>query len=327
MFAGPQGRKGWMAARLLLLAAVLFPPVAAAQAWPAKPVRMLVNLPPGTPPDQISRAISPRLGEVLGQPVVVENRVGASGMIALEAVARTAADGYTLLYTPGFPVVIGVHLMKMPIDVTRDLEPVAPTARVASFLVVRPSLPVKSVAEFVTYARANPGQLNYGSGGNGSQPHIAAEMFARAANIRLTHIPYKGSTETLTALLGGQVDFTFDVGVAIGQIKAGKLRLLAVASPSRSSVFPDTPTMIEGGLEVNSSTIHGVYAPAGTPRDIVNRLNREIVRIMNGPELRTVLAGLAADLVTGTPQEFAEMQRRDREAFGAVVREAGIRAD
>jgi len=324
MFAGPTRR---IAARLLLLAAVLFPMVTEAQSWPAKPVRMLVNLPPGTPPDQIARAISPRLGEALGQPLVVENRVGASGMIALEAVARAAPDGYTLVYTPGFPVVIGVHLIKMPIDVVRDLEPVAPTARVASFLVVRPSLPVKSVAEFVAYARANPGKLNYGSGGNGSQPHIAAEMFARAANITMTHIPYKGSTETLTALLGGQVDFTFDVGVAIGQIKAGKLRLLAVASPSRSSIFPDTPTMIEAGLEVNSSTIHGVYAPTGTPRDIVNRLNREIVRIMQGPELRSVLTALAADLVTGTPQEFTEMQRRDREAFGAVVREAGIKAD
>jgi tripartite-type tricarboxylate transporter receptor subunit TctC len=298
-----------------------------AQSWPAKPLRMLVNLPPGTPPDQIARAISPRLGEALGQPVVVENRVGAAGIIALEAVARSAPDGYTLLYTPGFPVVVGPHLLKMPIDVARDLEPVAPTARVASFLVVRPSLPASSVAEFIAYARANPGKLNYGSGGNGSQPHIAAEMLARAAKIEIVHIPYKGSTETLTALLGGQLDFAFDVGVAIPQIKAGKLRLLAVASPARSSVFPGTPTLAESGIEVNASTTHGVYAPAGTPRDIVARLNREIVRIMQTPEVRGVLAALAADLVTGTPEEFAALQRRDRETFGVIVREAKIRAD
>jgi tripartite-type tricarboxylate transporter receptor subunit TctC len=259
--------------------------------------------------------------------VVVENRVGAAGIIALEQTARAAPDGYLLLYTPGFPVVVGPHLFKMSIDVAKDLEAIAPTARVSSFLVVRPSLPVNSVAELIAYARANPDKLNYGSGGSGSAPHIAAVMFSRAVKIQATHIPFKGSTETLTALLGGQIDFTFDVGVAIPQIKAGKLRLLAVASPARSSVFPDTPTMAETGTELNASTVHGVYAPAGISRDIVNRLNREIVRIMQTAELRAVLTALGADLLTGTAEEFAERQRRDRDAFGVIVREAGIRAD
>ncbi|OGA02055.1 MAG: hypothetical protein A3H35_12550 [Betaproteobacteria bacterium RIFCSPLOWO2_02_FULL_62_17] len=298
-----------------------------AQTWPVKPVRMLVNLPPGTPPDQIARAIAPRLGETLGQPVVVENRVGAAGVIALEQTAKSAPDGYLLLYTPGFPVVVGPHLFKMNFDVAKDLVPIAPTARVSSFLVVRPSLGVNSVAELIAYARANPGKLNYGSGGSGSAPHLAAVMFSRAAKIEATHIPFKGSTETLAALLGGQIDFTFDVGVAIGQIKAGKLRLLAVANPARSSVFPDTPTMAETGTELNASTTHGVYAPAGIARDIVTRLNREIVRIMQTPDLRKVLTALGADLLTGSAEEFAERQRRDRETFGVIVREAGIRAD
>ncbi len=298
-----------------------------AQAWPVKPVRMLVNLPPGTPPDQIARAISSRLGEPLGQAVVVENRAGAAGNIGLEAVGKATPDGYLLLYSPGFPIVVGPHLFKTSIDVAKDLEVITPTARVSSFLVVRPSLGINSVAELVAYARANPGKLNYGTGGSGSAPHLAAVMFSRAVKIQATHIPYKGSTETLTALLGGQIDFTFDVGVAIPQIKAGKLRLLAVANPARSSMFPDTPTMIESGTDLNASTVHGVYGPAGLARDIVLRLNREIVRIMQTAEVRAVLASLGADLVTGTADEFAERQRREREAYGAIVREAGLRAE
>ena len=312
-----------------LFAALLFACAlpAWAQAWPARPVRLLVNLPPGTPPDQIARALSARLAEMLGQPVVVENRAGASGYVGIEAIAKSAPDGYSLLYTPGFPIVIGPHLQKLNIDVTKDLEPIAPTARVTSFLIVRSTLPVRSVAELVSYARANPGKLNYGSGGNGSAPHIASAMMLRAAKIRATHIPYKGSTETLAALLGDQIDFTFDLGVAIPQIKAGKMRLLAVASPSRSALFPDTPTMAESGIEVNASTVHGVYAPAGTPREIITRLNRDIVRVMQTAEVKKVLDAIGADLVTGTAEEFADRQRRDRELFGAVVREANIRAE
>ena len=234
---------------LLLVFSLLCAGLTHAQSWPSKPVRLVVSLPPGTPPDQISRGLAPGLGEALGQPVVVENRVGANGILALEAVAKSPADGYTVLYTPGFPVVVGPHLLKMPIDVERDLIPVAPTARVTSFLVVPAAFPAKSLAEFVAYVRANPGKLNYGSGGNGSQPHIATAMFARAAKLDVVHVPYKGSTETLTALLGGQIDFTFDVGVAIAQVKAGKLRLLAVASGARSALFPDTPTLGEIGVE------------------------------------------------------------------------------
>ena len=199
---------GLLSRVLLLIGAIaVFGAPAWPQSWPAKPVRVLVTLPPGTPPDQIARAFAPRLAEAFGQPFVVENRVGANGLIALDAVAKAAPDGYTLAYTPMFPMVIGPHILKMPFDADRDLVPVATTARVASFFVVRSSLPVKNVAEFIAYARANPGKLNYGSGGNGSQPHVAAEMFAHAAKLQFTHIPYKGSTETLTALLSGQIDF------------------------------------------------------------------------------------------------------------------------
>ena len=307
--------------------AFAFVPPAWAQAWPFKPIRMIVNFPPGSGPDVITRIYSGRLGEALGQAVVVENRAGAAGNIGLEAVAKSAPDGYTLLNSPGGPIIINPHLYKLGIDVARDLEPVAPTARTSMFLVVRPSLPASSVAELIAYIRANPGKINYGSPGSGSMPHISAEMFSRAAKIQFTHVPYKGSAQVLTDLLGDQLNFTFDPGVAVPHIKAGKLRLLAVTSGARSPIFPNTPTMAEAGMDVNTSTLSGVYAPAGTPREIVTRLNREISRIMQTAEALAGLAAIATEAVTASPEEFAAHQRHDRERFGVVVREANIRAD
>jgi len=307
--------------------AFAFVPPAWAQAWPFKPIRMIVNFPPGSGPDVITRIYSGRLGEALGQAVVVENRAGAAGNIGLEAVAKSAPDGYTLLNSPGGPIIINPHLYKLGIDVARDLEPVAPTARTSMFLVVRPSLPASSVAELIAYIRANPGKINYGSPGSGSMPHISAEMFSRAAKIQFTHVPYKGSAQVLTDLLGDQLNFTFDPGVAVPHIKAGRLRLLAVTSGARSPIFPNTPTMAEAGMDVNTSTLSGVYAPAGTPREIIARLNREISRIMQTAQAHAALAVIATEGVTASPEEFAALQHRDRERFGAIVREANIRAD
>ena len=316
-------------ARCLITAAFVFAfaPLAWGQAWPVKPIRLIVNFPPGSGPDVITRIYSGRLGEALGQAVVVENRAGAAGNIGLEAVAKSAPDGYTLLNSPGGPIIINPHLYKLGIDVARDLEPVAPTARTSMFLVVRPSLPASSVAELIAYIRANPGKINYGSPGSGSMPHISAEMFSRAAKIQFTHVPYKGSAQVLTDLLGDQLNFTFDPGVAVPHIKAGKLRLLAVTSGARSPIFPNTPTMAEAGMDVNTSTLSGVYAPAGTPREIIARLNREISRIMQTAEAHAALAVIATEGVTASPEEFAALQHRDRERFGAIVREANIRAD
>ena len=288
---------------------------------------MVVNVAAGTGPDMIARVFAGPLGDALGQPIVIENRAGAGGNIGLEAAARSAPDGYTLLSTPGGPMVIGPHVYKGSIDVANELEPVAPTARTIMLLVVRPSIPVRSVAELVAYARANPGKLNFGSGGHGGGLHIAAEMLLRKANIRATHVPYKVATQVLTDMLGGQIDFTFDTGSAVPYIKSGKLRLLAVASTARTSTFPDTPTMAEAGTDVNSSVVGGVFAPAGTPREIVTRLNREITRIMKTKEARSAVTNLAAEVVTASPKEFAELMRRDRERFGAFVREANIRVN
>ena len=297
-----------------------------AQAWPVKPIRLIVNSAPGSGIDVATRAFTPQLSEALGQSVVVDNRAGAGGNVGLEAVARSTPDGYTLLSSPGGGILMAPHLYRLGVDVDKDLVPVAPTARLAIFLVVRPDLPVRNVAELIAYARANPGKLNFGSSGNGSSLHIAAEMLLRAAKIQAIHVPFKGGGPALIGLLGGQVDFMFDPGPAVPHVKADKLRVLAVARATRSLVFPDTPTMAEAGTDVDVDLVQGVYAPTGTPREIIARLNREIGRIMQTAEVRATLAGIGGEAVTASPGEFAARQRRERERFGVIIREANIRA-
>ncbi len=315
-------------ARCLIAAALAFAsaPFAWAQSWPAKPIRLVVNFPAGGTTDLMARAFSTKLAEALGQPIVIENRGGAGGNVGLEVVVRAAPDGYTLLASSGSPIVVGPHLYKLNFDVARDLVPVVPLARILTLLVVRPGLPVRSVPELIAYLRANPGKLNYGSVGTGSTLHIHAERMLRAAKLQATHVPYKGAAQMVTALLSDQVDFAFDSGLTIQHIKADKLRVLAVASATRSPLFPDTPTMTETGTDVNDS-VFGVYAPTGTPREIVLRLNREIGRIMQTAEARAVLATFAAEVVTASPEEFAAIQSRDREIYGTFIREANITAD
>jgi tripartite-type tricarboxylate transporter receptor subunit TctC len=310
------------------LSTFAFAQLAAAQSWPAKPVRMVVNFAAGGSTDVIARSMSSRLTEVLGQQIVVDNRVGVGGNIGLEHVAKSPPDGYTLLHSSDGTILINPHLYKMNVDVARDLDPVAPTAKAGLFFVVRPGLPVKNLAEFVAYARVNPGKLNYGSAGNGTLQHVATEMLMSVANIKVTHVAYKGSQQVLVDLLGGQIDFTFDLGAAIPHIKTDKVRLLAVPGNTRSPFFPETPTMAEAGTNVDIVWMSGVYAPAGTPREIVNRLNREIGRIMQTAETRTLLAGMAAEPVPPMSAEaFTAHQQRARERFGAVVRDANIRVN
>ncbi len=299
----------------------------AQQNWPVKPIRLVINFAAGGTNDIIARAFTPKLGEVLGQPVVVEYRAGAAGNIGMEYVARSAPDGHTLLHSGGSTMIIGPHLYKMPVDVEKDLQAVAPTARTTIFLVARQGLGVRTVNELIAYARANPGKLNFGSSGMGSAPHIAGEMLLAAAKLQATHVPYKGSGETVAALLSGQIDFLFDIGAILPQIKADKVTLLAVASAGRSSLFPNAPTTAEAGTEVNADTLVGVYAPARTPREIVERLNREIVRAMQTPEARAAVNQVGAEVVAATPEEFAAMQKRSRDRFGAIIRDANIKAN
>lgn len=317
-------------ARCLIAAAFAFAfaPFAWAQVWPVKSIRLVVNAAAGGSTDVTARSMAPQLTEALGQPIVVDNRVGAGGTIGLELVARSAPDGYTLLHASDAAILVSPHLYKMSVDVGRDLDAVAPTARAGLFFVARPGLPVKSLAELVAYARAHPGKLNYGSAGVGTLQHIATEMLMRAAKIQVTHVPYKGSQQVLVDLLGGQVDFTFDLGAAIPHIKSGRVRLLAVPGGTRSPSFPDTPTMTEAGTNLQIEWLSGVYAPTGTPREIITRLNREVGRIMQTAEARAVLAPMAAEAAAPmSPKEFAAHQHRARERFGAIVREANIRAN
>ncbi len=307
--------------------AALIATSAQAQAWPAKPIRLIVNFGTGGAPDVVARLYAPRLSEALGQPVVVENRAGAGGNIGVEALARAAPDGYTLLSSASSSFVIGPHVYKLAFDPVKDVTPVAPTALTPMYLVVRPGVPAKTVAELVAHARAHSGKLNYGSAGNGTLPHAAGEMLLRAAGIQAVHVPFKGSGAALAALLGEQVDFVFDPGVAIPQVKAGKARLLAVGSAARSQSFPETPTLREAGLDMTAVSVVGLDAPAGTPGDIVARLNREVTRVMQAPEARNALSAMAAEPMAASPQEFAELLARDRERFGTVVRAANIRAE
>ncbi len=314
-------------ARCLIIVASAFASLAWAQAWPVKPIRLVVNLTPGTTADLLARAVAPQLSQALGQPVVVENRPGAAGTIGAGMVAKSAPDSYTLLHSPGSFIAISPHLYKLDFDMGKDLVPIAPTMRTLMTLVVREDSPVRSVAELIALARANPGKLNFGSPGAGSSMHIVTEMMMRQAKIQAVHVPYKGSAEVIAALLGGHLDFIFDPGVAVPHIKAGKVRLLAVARSTRSKFFPGTPTMAEAGLDVDGDIAFGFYARAGTPLEIVTRLNREIVRIMQTAEVGAVLTALTAELATGTAEEFAARLRSDRERFGVIVREANIRAD
>lgn len=313
----------------VLALALAFAPALQAQSWPSRPLRMVINFPPGGAVDQLGRALAPKLQEALGQPVVVENRGGANGNIGVAEVARAPADGYTLLLSAGSSITANPHLyQKLAADPMKDLEPVAPVALVSVFLETKPQLPVSTLAEFVAHARANPGKLNYGTPGSGSSPHLAAEMFNRAARISTVHVPYKGAAPAMTDLLAGQIDFMFDPGVGLAHVRAGKLKLLAVASPRRHPAWPEVPTVAEVlGVPFDADTVFGVYVPAGTPREIVVRLNREINAALQTADMKSRIAALGAQELVLGQEAFAARLRAEYERMGALVREAGLRVE
>jgi tripartite-type tricarboxylate transporter receptor subunit TctC len=307
-------------------------PLAQAQApagkWPERPIRLIVNFPAGGGTDAIARSMADSLSKALGQSVVVENRVGAAGNIGLDAVARAAPDGYTLLHSSDGPIVINPHIFKQA-QVATEMVAVAPTAGSPMLLLVRPDVPGSgNLKDFLAYLRANPGKLTYGSAGPGTLQHVAVEAIANAANFDALHVPYKGSQAILTDMLGGRVDFTVDLGAAVPFIKSGQLKLLAVAGPRRSALFPDVPTLKEQGVDIAMSWISGIYAPRGTPPAVVTRLNQEISRIMQAPETKASLAAMAAEsLVSMSPEEFMRHQQRSRADYGEVLRRAGIKGE
>ena len=320
------GRRTLLA--LALIASSLFS-AAQAQTWPAKPVKVIVNFPPGGAADQLARAIGTPLAEALGQPVVVENRGGANGNIGGEAVAKAPADGYTLLMSSGGMVSVNPHLYpKMSFNPAKDLVPVAAAARVLVFLEVKPSLPVNNVKEFLAYLKANPGKLSFGSPGNGSSPHLAAEMLKAQTNSFAVHVPYRGAAPAMQDLLGGQLDFMFDPGIGLQHVKAGKLKLLGVGSAKRSPLFPDVPTLDEVGLKnFDADTWFGFYAPAGTPPAVVSRLNQEINKILATQPVKDRIMAIGGIPAPMSPSDFNMRAAIDGTRFGALIRARNIKAE
>jgi tripartite-type tricarboxylate transporter receptor subunit TctC len=312
---------------LALCAAGAFSAAAHAQQWPAKPVRVIVNVAPGGVADVTMRVLGARLTETLGQAFIVENRAGGDGYIGFEAVARSEPDGYTLVYSPGSSMMIAPHIVRRAdLDPLKALTPVAATGRVSLYVLTHPGVPVASFAEFVSYARANPGKLNYGTPGNGTSPHIATEVFSREAKVKMNHVPYKGAGPALKDLLGGVIDLMFDPGVGVAQAKAGKLRMLAVAGAQRHPEFPDVPTLAENGIRgVDGGPHFGFYAPNGTPRALIERLNREVVKLMREPTVRERFNALAVEMAEPmSPEAFTAYVRAESERYARLIPELGI---
>jgi tripartite-type tricarboxylate transporter receptor subunit TctC len=301
---------------------------ALAQAFPDKPLKVIVGFPPGGAADQIARLVSTPLATALGQPVIVENRAGANGNIAGEAVAKSPADGYTLLLSSGGMVSVNPHLSRMSFDPVKDLTPVASAARVLVYLMARPTLEVKNVQELVAMAKANPGRMSYGSAGNGSSPHLAGEMLKAQTGMFTVHVPYRGAAPALNDLMGGQIDYYFDPGIGLAHAKAGRTKLLAVGSLKRSPLFPDVPTLDEAGLKgFDADTVFGFYAPAGTPPAVITRLNSEINKILGTANVKERITALGGEALPLVPAEFGKRGMDDSQRFGAIIRERKITAD
>jgi tripartite-type tricarboxylate transporter receptor subunit TctC len=313
----------------MLLLACLPLSLLAQGAYPNKPIRMIVPYPPGGPTDVLGRIVAQKLSESLGQQVLIENRPGASGMIGAEMVAKAAPDGYTLLTNASIHIINPSLYPKMNFDALRDFVPVSLIAQVPLILVVNPGLPAKSVQELIALGKAQPDRLNFGSSGNAAAPHLAGESFKIATGVQMQHVPYKGSAPALTDLIGGQVQLIFDsMPSAMPHVKSGKIRALAVTTARRSPTVPDLPTIAESGVPgFDISTWYGVWAPAGTPRDIVNRISSEVAKALQQPAVRERLVALGAEPAGDTPEEFAAYCQSELAKWSKIVRESGAKAD
>lgn len=302
---------------------------ARAQGWPSRPLRLIVNFPPGGASDQLARALAPPLQEALGQAVVVENRAGSGGTLGGAVVAKATPDGHTLLMSSGGMLSVTPHLYsQLPFDPLKDLVPVAAVARVAVFLVVPAGSPRRDWPAFLADLKAHPGQRSYGSPGNGSAPHLAAELMKSLTGTQAVHVPYRGAAPALNDLLGGQLDFLFDPGIALTHIRSGRLRLLAVGSPQRSTLFPDVPTLAERGLSgFDADTVFGLYAPTGTPPAVVQRLGEAVARILATAAMRERIAALGGEPAQLNAAEFGARMAADGQRFGTLIRERRIVGD
>ena len=314
----------------LLLSALLAiaSSAAIAQAFPSKPIRIIVPFTPGSATDTMARPIADKLSGALGQQVLVENRPGAGGTIGIAALAKSPADGYTVAVVSTGHVVNPVLYAGLPYDTIRDFNGVSPLASLPSVLVVSPSLGARSVQELVAMAMARPGQLNYATAGIGSGAHISAEKFRMATGIQAVHVPLKGSPESLTETMGGRTHFTWTpISTAVGQIRGGQLLALAVSTPKRSPAFPEVPTIAEAGFPRGEFNFWvGMLAPAGTPKDVLARLNGEIQRALQAPDMSERLAKLGAEPMAMSAEQFDSFIRDEHAVLGEVMRASGVKA-
>jgi tripartite-type tricarboxylate transporter receptor subunit TctC len=319
----------------LLLATIVALPAATtfaqpAAPFPSKPVRIVVPFPPGGPLDTTGRALAQKLGEAWGQSVVVDNRPGAGGNIGADLVAKSAPDGYMVVMGALSTHAVNPSLYpSMPYDAVRDFAPITLVAVTPNVLVVNPSLPVHSVAELVAYAKANPNKLSFGSGSNGSAGHLAGELFKVDTGADIVHVPYKGAAPAMQALLAGDTQFMFDnLASSMPQVKAGKLRALAVTTAKRSALVPELPTIAEAGLAgFDISTWFGLLAPAGTPPDVIAKWNADVVKILKSPEMRERLAAQGAEAAPTTPAEFAAFIAAEVRKYAKIVKASGAKVD
>jgi tripartite-type tricarboxylate transporter receptor subunit TctC len=304
------------------------PRVASALDYPTRPVRLIVGFPPGGGNDIVARLMGQWLSERLGQPVIIENRPGAATSIATETVVRAPPDGYTLLFVPPASAINATLYEKLNFNFLRDIAPVAGIMRIPNVMVVKPSFPAKTGPEFIAYAKANPGKINFASPGIGTTVHLSGELFKMMTGIDMVHVPYKGSAPSLTDLFGGQVQVTFaTMPSAIEYIRAGRLRALAVTTATRSEELPDIPSVGEfvPGFEV--SGWYGMSAPMGTPAKVIDKLNKEVNAGLADPELRARLAALGGTVLPGSPADFGKLIADETEKWGKVIRAANIRAE
>lgn len=301
-----------------------------AQTYPNKPIKMVVTFPPGGAPDILARIISEKINPAWAQPVVIDNKPGAGGNIGAEAVARSPADGYTLVMgTVGTHSINGALYAKMPYDMVKDFSPVTLVASTPNLLVVNNTVPARNVAELVALARAKPSALMYGSPGIGTSVHVSGELFASMTGTKLTHVPYKGRAMAIPDLLGGQIQLMFDnMPSALPVVKEGKLRAIGVTSATRSLSAPDIPTLAEQGLEgFEATSWFAVFAPANTPKEITTKMHNEIARIFKLPDVQTRLKTLGLDAILGGPDELAAYQRAEITKWNKVVKDSGAKAE
>lgn len=320
----------WTRCAVIAVSLVVVTPGIYAQTYPNKPIRLVLPYPPGGGSDTIARPLAQRLAAGLGQQVIVDNRGGASGNIGMELAAKSPPDGYTIVMALTAQLAVNPSLLKkLPYDPVKDFVPITLMASGPYILVVHPSLPVKSVKEFIALARKHPGQIAYASSGNGSGGHLAAALLGSMTGIKMLHVPYKGGGPALADLLAGNVQMLFSTYAAgKGHIQSGRIRALAVSTAKRPSIIPDLPTVAEAGVPgYDSGVWYAMLAPAGTPQDIVAKLNREIVRVLHTPEYTKLLVNGAIDPVGSTPEELAGYMNAEIAKYAKIIKEAGMRVD